>query len=354
MFLWLFVFVSVASAALVFDCGTVPTVPQDRRSNKTQLTLAHWNVEWLFLEDWPKRWESDEQARQHAAAIAAIMWRNRHVDIWHLAEVEDCGALRELARLMGDATLRPYLVPGRDSATGQHVGLLSRLDPTALFRSETRVSYPVKGSKCDAGKRGSTGVSKHLVAEFRPEGGVVGPFSIIGAHLLARPLQRDRCARREGQAAVLQQLIKAQLLRTNNRVVVMGDLNEFDSLVPDVKNSVPLSRTLALLKDVLPERPGDELHNVARSVHQGQRFTSYYHGESDVCLPAHASSSSLDHVLVSEALLPTVTNARFGNSDFHPPCRADRQYSDHWPIFITLQALRAAQSQQEQPAKSEL
>ncbi len=337
-----------AASAVDFDsCGTVPTVAQDRRTNKNTLTMAHWNVEWLFLEDWKKRWESVDDARGHVAAVAAVMARNRHVDMWHLAEVEDCAVLRELARLAGDSTLRAYLVKGQDTATGQQVGLLSRLDPTALHRSAARVAYPLPGSACGVGRAGSTGVSKHLVAEFRPEGGTVPPFALVGAHLLALPGRKERCAQREGQAAVLQQVVRAQLSRTGGRVVVMGDLNEFDAQVPDVRDSVPLSQTLALLKDVLPERPGDELHNVAGSVSQNLRFTSYYHGESDVCLPAHASSSSIDHVLVSEALLPLVSDARFGHGEFHPPCRSDRRYSDHWPIFVTLRAPQPPKQQSE-------
>ena len=331
----LLAWLAFASAA-VFDCGTAPTVPQDRRVDKSRLRLAHWNVEWLFLSDWGRRWESLDEAQAHLAAVAEVVARNRQVDVWHLAEVEDCAALRELARAAGDASLRAYLVPGRDSATRQQVGLLTRLDPAVLHRSEARAAFPLPGSSCRGGRPGRTGVSKHLVAEFRPKGGTIPPFSIVGAHLLAHPKRPERCARREGQAAVLQQLVRTQLQRTNNYVLVMGDLNEFDAQVQDVQSSAPLSRTLALLKNVLADRPGDELHNVAREVGQNQRFTSYHHGDSDVCLPAHASSSSIDHVLASEPLLALMSEARIGNADFHPPCRADRPYSDHWPVFVTL------------------
>lgn len=36
-------------AAMPWECVAPPSPPQDRRVDKTRLTLANWNVEWLFL-----------------------------------------------------------------------------------------------------------------------------------------------------------------------------------------------------------------------------------------------------------------------------------------------------------------
>ncbi len=323
--------VSVA-ASIVFDCGRVPTAPGDRRNNKSRVVVAHWNVEWLFADRWERRWQSAEEAQQHLFAVADAIAAHPEVDIWHLAEVEDCAVLRQVAR--ADPTLAAFLVRGTDSATGQQVGILSRVDPVALFRSDARARYPVAGTMCGSSRSGTSGVSKHLVAHFRPS--VFPAFSLIGAHLLAHPSDPDRCVQREAQATVLQSLIQKELAHTAH-VAVVGDFNDYDSVIMDARSSKSISQTLALMKDAIQELPGDELHNAAMHVNQSLRYTSY-RNEENLCAPPQHSSTAIDHILLSTSLARLVTDVRFGTRAFDAPCRSSRMFSDHWPVFVTLTA----------------
>lgn len=103
----------------------------------------------------------------------------------------------------------------------------------------------------------------------------------------------------------------------------------------DVAHSVPISRTLALLKDALPLLTGDELANVAINVEQTRRYTAYY-SPTNACMRANSSSTSIDHVLLSQALQQRQVDTHFRNHIYNPPCSAPLPFSDHWPIVVDL------------------
>ena len=58
---------------------------------------------------------------------------------------QDCRVLQLLTNELGEHHgYEPYMVKGTDTATGQNVALLSRIDPDIpLERTEARVSYPM-------------------------------------------------------------------------------------------------------------------------------------------------------------------------------------------------------------------
>ena len=92
-----------------------------------------------------------------------------------------------------------------DSFTGQHVGLLTRVDPVEpLAHAADRTwPYPLANgyaSACALASRlvGTQGLTKHLVARLRPDG-MDRPLTVVGLHLLAVPDSTDRCAKREAQ-----------------------------------------------------------------------------------------------------------------------------------------------------------
>jgi hypothetical protein len=113
-------------------------------------------------------------------------------------------------------------VLGTDTATGQNVALLTRIDPSnSLSRSEERVEYPVQASACGYKKGGkgqkrgakldSSGVSKHFIARFTLPNPICNQLSsscsapsldisLIAAHLVAKPVDPRACAQREAQA----------------------------------------------------------------------------------------------------------------------------------------------------------
>jgi hypothetical protein len=125
----------------------------------------------------------------------------KRVAIMHISEVESCYALEKLIIYIenehgGDNGYKPYLVRGTDTATGQNVGLLTRVDPIQdLERTEERVMYPIAGSKCgysdpEPDPRQMYGVSKHYITRFQVNGMSI---LVVGLHLLAFPQKPDRC-----------------------------------------------------------------------------------------------------------------------------------------------------------------
>ena len=109
---------------------------------------------------------------------------------------------------------------GTDTATGQNVALLTRIDPSRpLSRSEERVQYPVNASSCGYKQQGrknrakveASGVSKHFLAQFtlsnplclQSSASCSVPalqLSLIAAHLISKPVDPRACAQREAQA----------------------------------------------------------------------------------------------------------------------------------------------------------
>lgn len=152
-----------------------------------------------------------------------------------------------------------YLVKGGDGATGQNVGLLTRVDPsTDLVRSHATAPYPLPGSTCRApppgngqthhrrhrphldaqqhqgggqgqgqeegahrhSEGGDHGCSKHYYTTLtlpllssQEGGGGMLKLGLVGAHLLARPQDPQRCEQREAQASVLRGVVD-MLLQT--------------------------------------------------------------------------------------------------------------------------------------------
>lgn len=149
-----------------------------------------------------------------------------------LAEVEDCNALRALCGKMDDATYASFLVQGTDTATGQNMGLLTRVDiTTPMVRSSARVAYPVSGDHCGCSGscgQGTSAVSKHYITTMEPVG--LGPVHLVGAHLLAFPDDPNRCVQREAQASVLQGIVAGLFAKDGPQaqIIVLGDFNDYD------------------------------------------------------------------------------------------------------------------------------
>ncbi len=138
------IFALVLAAVLAQSCNTVNGTPQDRRTNKDVLTVGTYNAYWLFLSKWDKVWSSLSEAEEHLADIAEVV-KEINVDILVLEEVESCAVLEALLAKVADSTYKYYLIPGTDSATGQNVGLITRVDPAmALTRSSARADYPIR------------------------------------------------------------------------------------------------------------------------------------------------------------------------------------------------------------------
>jgi len=327
------------------QCPQAPAYPQDRRIDKTSLVIATYNAEWLFLthRNCPGTgcpWSTLEKAQQHLHAVAdeiALI----NADIVNLAEVQDCNVLKALNDILQPRGLKyePYLITGTDTATGQNMGLLTRIDPIVnLRRTENRVAYPIPSTRCTAPYTGTYGVSKHYYTTFRVEG-LPNPLTIFGMHLLAYPDYQDRCIQREAQASVIANLVASEGFGQGHSVVVLGDLNDFDRKVKDAANSAPISQVLDIIRDPVKTLEGDELVNVATYAKVQREVYSNWYDRQEDCNPTPDEFSLIDHLLVSTDLADLVLEGWMDHS-YEPLCNTIE--SDHWPVLVKFNLTKAS------------
>lgn len=284
--------------------------------------IATFNGEFLFDGEGDEGaatfpWKGDPaKARAHRAAVGAVI-RQLDADVILVPESENLRALELLiAEALPDLGYTPTLVDGRDTFTGQDVGILSRIPIESAGRTEERASVGVSDA--------TYGVSKNVWARLTLAG---RPTTLVGVHFLARPDDRARRDRREAQAEVIRRLV-ARESAAGREVVVLGDLNDFDESTLDRAGSVPITDVLALIKEAGPG-PDDDLINVLADVPQSKRFTAFYdRNRNDQFDPGEFSA--IDHVLLSPGLYRQVRDVRFVHT--HDP----REVSDHFPIVVTL------------------
>jgi len=310
------------------QCLQVPTNPSDRRSNKNTFRLMQYNVEWLFTDYYSNAkcpgsgcpWVNSTEASTHMNSVSKVI-NELQPDYVNLCEVEGCDELNQLVDQL-DSGYSPYLIKGTDSSTGQNVGLITRIDPVVnLYRDETRYTYPISGSKCGyTGTEGTSGISKHYITELK-----VGGYNIaiIGLHLLAYPTDPTRCAEREAQAMVAQQ-IALKYLQIGYEVIVMGDLNDFDGQVLDSNNSVPTSQVLEILKC------GGQLVTTSDLIPKESRYTNWWDKDGS-CVSTSNEFSMIDHILVTLGLANKVKGA-FVYHGYEEFCGTYN--SDHYPVIV--------------------
>jgi exonuclease III len=317
------------------ECPLV-TSSGDRRQDKNKLRLVQYNVEWLFIDYYSSAncpgsgcsWSNSSEAQTHMSYVTKVI-HDLNPDIINFCEIEGCDELNMVKSNLNDATYMPYLKKGTDSATGQNVGMLTRIDPlVSLYRTEEKYSYPIQGSKCGYTGSGSTGVSKHYITEFK-----LGNMNVafIAAHLLAIPTESSRCAQREGQASVLQPII-ADYITRKYEVILLGDFNDFDGEVLDVNNNKPTSQVLNIFKGYFGEYAGKyELISVAESVAQSERYSDWYDSDNNCNTQSGKDYSMIDHVLVTQGIKNKIDDVFF----YHAyPEYCGTYNSDHYPVVI--------------------
>jgi exonuclease III len=154
---------------------------------------------------------------------------------------------------------------------------------------------------------------------------------VIGTHLLAYPTDPARCASREAQASVLQELIVNLLKNSNDGLILMGDLNDYDGEILDLNNDKPISMVLNILKGQSGTYAGQyELKSVASLVNQDQRYTDWWDKNND-CASSLGEMTMIDHFLVTPNLVDKITKVSFP----HPyPESCGTTNSDHYPIVV--------------------
>jgi endonuclease/exonuclease/phosphatase family metal-dependent hydrolase len=323
-------------------------------ASQSAYTLMQYNAEWLFIDHYEAfdcpgsqcTWANLSQAETHMSYVAKVV-ATLSPDILNVCEVEGTNELDTLAATSGISSLTTYFVQGTDAATGQNVGLLSKVVPTVLpFRVEDRAVYPIAGSQCGyTGPSGDTGVSKHYFAEMDLYGHRV---VLVSAHLLAIPTDAERCAKREAQAVVLQRAIANYYWQhPSAEFIVMGDFNDYDAEVPDRNGHVPTSQVLSILKglSVSGEKNVKDLEdldddgvmpvmltNVAELVPAMERYTDWWDSDNDCSTYDEDHDwSQIDHILVSPSLMPYVKKV-FMYHDYPEYC--GKYDSDHYPMVV--------------------
>ena len=286
------------------------------------IRLASFNGEFLFDGEGDEGeatfpWKGDpEKARAHRAAVGAVV-RQLDADVIVMPETENLNALQLMVdEVLADQGYTAYLVDGRDSFTGQDVGLLSRVPVDTLGRVDEQLPVGLSDRLY--------GVSKNIWARMTLGG---TPVTLVGVHFLARPDDAERSDRRETQAEVIRQFVAAEVA-AGRQIVLLGDFNDFDDAVLDRRGSTPITNVMERMKAAGPG-PDDDLINVLGDVPQAERFTSFYDRNANDEFEK-GEFSAIDHLLLSPALYRRVREVRFVHS-FDP-----REVSDHFPIVVTL------------------
>lgn len=320
------------------ECPYVTTIG-DRRNNKDKLRLVQYNVEWLFIDYYSPMncpgsgctWVNESEAETHMDYVSKVV-KQLNPDIINFCEVEGCDELNILKDKLDDNTYTPYLKKGTDTSTGQNVGMLTRVDPLVnLYRTELKYNYPIPGSKCGyTGSAGSSSVSKHYITEFKFNGYNI---AFIAAHLLAIPTDPARCAQREAQASVLQNVIFGYVNK-GYEIIMIGDFNDYDAEVLDVNNNKPTSRVLDILKGYQGDLSGlYELYNVAEEIVQNERYSDWWDSDNNCNTASEKDYSMIDHVLVTDAIRKNVANVYIYHG-YDEYC--GKYNSDHYPVVVDL------------------
>ena len=318
------------------QCPDVNNQSQDRRQDKTKLRLMQYNVEWFFLDyfsgsDCPGNgctWKNESESEIHLNYIYNVINR-LNPDIINFCEIEGCDELNTLGEIL-ENDYNSYLIKGTDSATGQNVGMLTKIDPLkSLVRSENRETYPLNNSSCNYnGESSTTGVSKHYISEFKINN---IDICLISAHLIAIPTESSRCSKREAQATVLQGIIQSYVSR-NYEIIMMGDFNDFDDEVLDLNSNIPNSKVLEILKGHWGiYKDQYELTSVASLLKQQQRFSDWYDSDNNCNTQSINDYSMIDHILVSKTLFDKIqfVDIYHGYKEY-----CGKYNSDHYPVIV--------------------
>ena len=264
----------------------------DRRSDRNRLVVMTFNGEFLWDGRPPEEgrvhfaWKnSPVEADERMQAIANIIAMH-DPDIVNLVEVEGLAALKHLnSSFLAGRGYAAYLVKGKDTFTGQDVGLLTRIDPEdgAIKRDDR------------SGSSGSTlkSVSKNYFAKLD-----LGErkIALIGIHYLSRPLDSSRLHKRQAQADAT--LTKArELAAAGYDIIILGDFNDYtgEQAALDINDSAPITNVMARLQGMDPAKPDDDLVNALRLVPKGQRYTTYWDRDEDSRIDEPQEYSAIDH-----------------------------------------------------------
>ncbi len=318
--------------------------------------IACFNVESLTVPgEWSRfaRYRFPPGRMQHLEGVAAVV-EVVNPDILVLSEVssaESCVALAALLRDKGLGDFQSYHVDGRDGYTGFDVAFLSRVqpdkiqgrfihlfapNPTPRLRDIQNGSAPLpwtaeryKKPEEEGGDVEAIAVLKrHAVCFFSLFGHKLG---LIGLHLKSNPSDAQANAQRMAEATIVRRIVQREIVKREYSPILLGDLNDYD---PDVEMADSTRKTqtsvLRLLKDIDPQRDGDELVNAAAHIPRvADRFSSHWDYNENGAADGDDVFTLIDHILLEKQLATGLTRAFI--------CHANSlEISDHFPVIVDL------------------
>ena len=300
---------------------------EDRRNNTTRLVIATFNAEFMWDGIEPEEGRvifshkgSQTEAEEHMEEIAEVIIRS-DADIVNLVEIENIEALTTLNdKFLLGRGYKPYLIKGKDTFTGQDVGLLTRIDPESMAIER----WDEKGQSGSILKS----VSKNYYTKLKVD---KLKIAVIGLHFLSGPSRPDRKDKRQAQADAIVMLAN-DLKGKGYSLIILGDYNDFDgsSDAIDLNDNMPITNVLDRIRELDPQTDTDDLINVASHIQQNERYTAYWDRNNNNNVDAPQEFSSIDHILVSKVLADKIQHVSIPHD--HDP----RFVSDHFPVIVTL------------------
>ena len=320
------------------ECPYIVDTKDRRKDNSsTVYKIMQYNVQWLFIDycvssDCPGAgcdWKNITEANTHMKYVTDVI-NKINPDIVNICEVEGCDELNILISGLYNNQYKPYLIKGTDTSTGQNIGLITKVDPISnLYRTDNRLEYPINGSKCGYNGTSSTTVSKHYISEFLLNNVKI---VIIGAHLIAIPTDPQRCAQREAQTLILQEIIY-NYYKNGYEIIMIGDFNDYDAQISDINNNKPISQALNILKGLYGTYKGKyQLFSVSKFIDKNTRFTNWYDMDAN-CITTTNDFAMIDHILLTPFLQNKLLDA-YIYQEYDEYC--GKYDSDHYPIIIEL------------------
>ncbi|NNF57774.1 MAG: hypothetical protein HKN04_05990 [Rhodothermaceae bacterium] len=272
-----------------------------------------FNLSGAAATTWNQPGFRDARFGEAAAAVADVL-ASLNTDVLLLTEVGNATDVEELHdSLAARGAPYPFRFVGRsrDSSTGQHVAVLSRL-PLSGFHEEIRGREGYLPELDDPETEDDTGLSKALRVTVDAHG---RPLIVYLAHLIAERGGPEADAQRVAQASLLRRHMLPALL-ADSLVIAAGDFND--------RRGQPALLRLRGFDDLFPDLIQTGLSRYFSDDEVGERWTYTFDGVR----------GQIDHVLVSYGVKDACRSQRGIETRIveHNNALA----SDHRPLVVTL------------------
>jgi len=156
-------------------------------------------------------------------------------------------------------------------------------------------------------------------------------LGLVGLHLKSNPSDSEANAQRTAEAAIVQRIVKREIIARGYAPIILGDINDYD---PDVEMADATRETqtsvLRMLKNCDPHQEGDELINIASHIPRvADRFSSHWDYNENGAADGDDVFTLIDHILVDQRLSAGIKRAFI--------CHASSlDTSDHFPVIVDI------------------